>query len=234
MGAMVDRRAGRTFRSSSDVGNFRPCRDDYSGMRCEQCRELLSAGFDGEASEIELAAAHQHAESCSGCRAFAAGAARLHRGTRLAPAPAVPDLTATVLAAIGADERARRSAPVLGPLRLVLAVIAALEIAAAIPALLLGNDSGLSAHAARHAGSFTLAIGIGFLYLAWRPRRASGLLVVAGALAACLVLASVLDVATGHASALSEVQHAPEVVGLLTAWLLHRQISDEGTALKVA
>jgi predicted anti-sigma-YlaC factor YlaD len=142
----------------------------------------------------------------------------------------VPDLTPDIMTAIGAHERAERAASTLGPLRLVLALVAVLEIATALPALVLGDDSGLTAHAARHAGAFALAIGIGFLYAAWRPRRASGLLVVASALVASLVLASVLDVATGHASSLSEVQHAPEVVGLVTAWLLSRRAGLEPAA----
>jgi hypothetical protein len=47
-------------------------------------------------------------------------------------------------------------------------------------------------------------------------------LVVAGALVACRVLASILDVATGRAAALSEAQHIPELVGLLAVWLLQR------------
>lgn len=220
--------------SRRSFGNYLRRSNDSFHMTCKQCREMLSAALDGEASELEVAAARQHTDGCASCRAFAADAVRLHRRTRLAHAPAVPDLTPSILAAIGTDERARWGAARIRPLRLVLAVVAALEIAVALPALLLGTDSGLSAHAARHAGSFALAIGVGFLYLAWRPRQAGGLLVVAGALAGCLVLASVLDVATGHASALSEAQHAPEVVGLVTAWLLHRQAREEGSALAAA
>ncbi|HEY7136384.1 MAG TPA: hypothetical protein VIB48_15085 [Acidimicrobiia bacterium] len=195
-------------------------------MTCDECREVLSAELDGEAGEHELERASDHLGRCARCRGFAADAARLHRQGRLAPAPDVPDLTRDVLAAIGASERSERAA--LGPLRLVLALVALLEVFTALPALLLGDDSGLTAHAARHAGAFALAIGVGFLYAAWRPTRATGLLVVAAALVACLVLASVLDVATGHASSLSEVQHAPELVGLLAAWLLTRR-AEAGT-----
>jgi predicted anti-sigma-YlaC factor YlaD len=191
---------------------------------------VLSAELDGEASDLELEAASEHLTRCAACREFAASAARLHRQGRLAPAPEVPDLTPDILTAIGVSERAERAASPLGPLRLVLALVAVLEIATALPALVLGDDSGLTAHAARHAGAFALAIGIGFLYAAWRPRRTSGLLVIASALVASLVLASVLDVATGHASSLSEVQHAPEVVGLVTAWLLSRRAGTEPEA----
>jgi hypothetical protein len=40
------------------------------------------------------------------------------------------------------------------------------------------------------------------------------------ALVACLVGTSVLDVLDGRTGALTEVQHAVEVVGLAAAWLL--------------
>lgn len=193
---------------------------DYHHVTCNRCREIVSARLDGEAREDETAAADEHLRRCGACRAFTEGAEALHRRTRLAPAAPVPDLVAPILASIGADTMSRRVR--VNPLRVVLVVVAALEIGAAMPALLLGDDANLSAHAARHAGSFALALGVGFLWAAWRPRRAAGVLVVAAALVACLVLASILDVVTGRAAALSEVQHVPELVGLLAVWLLQR------------
>ncbi len=199
-------------------------------MTCNQCREIVSAGLDGEAGTDETAAAAEHLRRCAACRTFAERAGALHRHTRLASAPAVPDLGARILGAIG--EETTRHARRFDPLRVVLAVVAALEIGAALPALLLGDDAHLPAHAARHAGSFALALGVGFLWAAWRPRRAAGVLVVAAALVACGVLASILDVATGRAAALSEVQHVPELVGLLALWLLQRGPSlDERAGL---
>jgi predicted anti-sigma-YlaC factor YlaD len=190
-------------------------------MECKECREVLSAQLDGEAAAPELAAAEEHRRTCAACNEFAESSARLHRATRLGAAPEVPDLTGRILARIGPDARRREGAL---PLRLVLAAIAVLDIAAALPALLLGDDAGLSAHAARHAGSFALAIGVGFLYVAWRPRRAAGVLAVAAALMTSLVLASVLDVASGRTAVLSEAQHLPEVAGVVAMWLLHREV----------
>jgi predicted anti-sigma-YlaC factor YlaD len=192
-------------------------------MECNECREVLSAQLDGEAAAPELAAAEEHRRTCAACTAFAESSARLHRATRLGAAPEVPDLTGRILARIGADARRREGDRAL-PLRLVLAAIAVLDIAAALPALLLGDDAGLSAHAARHAGAFALAIGVGFLYVAWRPRRAAGVLAVAAALMTSLVLASVLDVASGRTAVLSEAQHLPEVAGVVAMWLLHREV----------
>ena len=61
------------------------------------------------------------------------------------------------------------------------------QIAVAIPALVFGSDAGLPVHAARHIGSFDVALGVGFLYAAWKPSRIPGLLPVVVALVACLV-----------------------------------------------
>ena len=92
----------------------------------------------------------------------------------------------------------------------------------AIPALILGNDAGLPIHAARHIGSFDVALGIGFLYAAWKPSRIPGLLPVVAALVVCLVGSSLLDVASGNTGAFGEVQHVLDFVGLAVVWLLSR------------
>ena len=142
----------------------------------------------------------------------------MHRDVRLARAPSVPDLTAPILASIGADSRPHATHE--RSLRVTLAIVAGVMIVAALPALVLGDDAGLPVHAARHVGSFDLALAVGFLFAAWRPSRIPGLLPVVTALVACLVGTSVLDVLDGRTGALTEVQHAVEVVGLAAAWLL--------------
>jgi predicted anti-sigma-YlaC factor YlaD len=57
---------------------------------------------------------------------------------------------------------------------------------------------------------------------AWRPERIAGLLPLATALVVCLVGSSIVNVTTGHASAVGELGHAVEVIGLLGLWLLAR------------
>ena len=76
--------------------------------------------------------------------------------------------------------------------------IALAQIAVAIPALVFGSDAGLPVHTARHIGSFDVALGVGFLYAAWKPSRIPGLLPVVAALVVCLVGSSLLDVAYGQ------------------------------------
>jgi predicted anti-sigma-YlaC factor YlaD len=190
-------------------------------MTCDQIREAVSARLDGEDPGVPPEEVDAHLAACAQCRAFADGAGALHRSLRLAPAPDVPDLTPGVLAAIGAESEPGRGGQVV-VLRCVLAALALVQIAVALPALF-GADGGLSVHSARHLGSFSLALAVGFLYAAWRPSRIAGLLPVAVALVACLIGTSVFDVADGRAAALAEASHVTEIAGLVAVWLLTHQ-----------
>jgi predicted anti-sigma-YlaC factor YlaD len=138
-------------------------------------------------------------------------------------APEVPDLTPQVLAAIDAEpEVAPRFSEHLDAWRVGLAIVALVQIALAVPALLFGSDAGLPVHTARHLGSFDAALGIGFLVVAWKPSRVPGLIPVIAALVACLVLSSVIDVASGRTAALGELSHLTELLGLALCVLIGR------------
>jgi predicted anti-sigma-YlaC factor YlaD len=187
-------------------------------MDCDTARTAISARLDGEELGVDPVDLDTHLERCTACRAFARPAESMHRDIRLARAPAVPDLTASILASIGSDRRPHPAHE--RALRITLAVVGLVMIVAAAPALVLGDDAGLSVHAARHVGSFDLALAVGFLFAAWRPSRVPGLLPVVTALVACLVGTSLLDVFDGRTGAITETQHAVEVVGLAAAWLL--------------
>jgi predicted anti-sigma-YlaC factor YlaD len=143
---------------------------------------------------------------------------------RVAPAPEIPDLTSGILAAIGAESN--RDDTHLA-LRWILAVIGLVQIAIAVPALVLGSDAGLPVHTARHLGSFDVALAVGFLYAAWRPSRIPGLLPVVVALVACLVGSSLLDILSGNTAALSEAHHVTDFAGLVVVWLLSRPSTRE-------
>jgi predicted anti-sigma-YlaC factor YlaD len=186
-------------------------------MDCDTAQSAISARLDGEDLGVDPVDLAGHLERCTACRAFARDAESMHREVRLARAPSVPDLTAPILASIGSDNSSVNHERAL---RVTLAIVAGVMIVAALPALLFGDDAGLPVHAARHIGSFDLAVAVGFLFAAWRPSRLPGLLPVVTALVACLVATSVLDVLDGSTAALTEVQHAVEVVGLAAAWLL--------------
>lgn len=187
-------------------------------MNCNTARTAVSARLDGEDLGVDPDALDDHLQCCPACRAFARDAADMHRDARMARAPAVPDLTAPILASIGAEARPHGGHE--RALRVTLAIVGFVQLVAAVPALVLGDDAGGSVHAARHIGSFDLALAVGFLFAAWRPARIPGLLPVVTVLVACLVGTSVLDLVDGHTGALSETQHVVEIVGLAAAWLL--------------
>jgi predicted anti-sigma-YlaC factor YlaD len=127
------------------------------------------------------------------------------------------------MTAIGEERAAARREPDANQaLRWILLAIAVAQIAVAIPALLFGADAGLPVHTARHIGSFDVALGVGFLYAAWKPSRIPGLLPVVAALVVCLVGSSLLDVAAGNTAAIGEAQHVLDFVGLAVVWLLSR------------
>lgn len=195
-----------------------------------QIHQAISARLDGEDPGLDEPTVYAHLAGCADCRAFAHDTEALHRRVRLAPAPAIPDLTPSILHAIGTEltaDAAADAAAQVEPdanlaLRWILVAIAVAQIAVAIPALVLGSDAGLPVHTARHIGSFDVALGVGFLYAAWKPSRIPGLLPVVAALVACLVGSSFLDVAAGSTRALGEAQHVLDFVGLVVVWLLSR------------
>lgn len=188
-------------------------------MECTHCREIVSAHLDGEDQPGEWAHAQRHLDACPVCRAFEVDATELHRAARLMPAEPVPDLTAAILAAT-ADAAPGPRDP-LRALRPMLVVVAAVQIAFAVPGLLFGEASGLPVHSARHLGSFSVALAVGFLLVALRPDRSlAGLLPVTAALVACLVGTALVDVVAGRAAVGDEFHHVTEVVGLAIMWLL--------------
>jgi predicted anti-sigma-YlaC factor YlaD len=194
-------------------------------MRCEDCREIVSAHVDGEDTRGESAAAGAHLAECSACRAFLVATEDLRRTTRVRVAEDVPDLTGRIVAATGVGGAGRgagaRHDPTR-PVRIVLLCTALLQIGLALPALLLGDDAHLPVHIARHLGSFDVALAVGFLWVAWRPARAlDGVFPVAVALVTCLVASSFLDVAAGRAAAGGELHHVTDLVGLAAMWLLN-------------
>jgi predicted anti-sigma-YlaC factor YlaD len=186
-------------------------------MDCTSIREAASAMLDGEPAGLAPGAIASHLESCTECRAFVADATALRAAvTRDRRRP--PDLSARILA------RARSDGAVHGPttsaLRFGLIAVAAAQLAMAVPGLLFGADEGAPIHIAHEVGAWDLALAVGFVFAAWRPLRAVGLLPFAAALSAGLLLTAVLDVVNGRAIALTETTHLLELVGTALLWSL--------------
>ncbi|GAA4905452.1 putative zinc finger protein [Actinomycetospora succinea] len=73
-------------------------------MDCATCREIVSAGLDGEAGLDEESAAAEHLEGCATCRTAADRAAGVTRRVRLSRAAEGPDVVDAVLARVFGDE----------------------------------------------------------------------------------------------------------------------------------
>jgi predicted anti-sigma-YlaC factor YlaD len=190
-------------------------------MDCERYRLAISARLDGEDPELAAATLDRHLSACPACRRWEGEATALTRAARLASADPIPDLTPAILSAIG-EERAARRAPQWDPasLRVALGCLAIVQLFLSAPSLV-GLGQG-PVHVAREVGSFDLALAVGFLFAAWRPVRAWGLVPLVAALVACLALTSVIDLAQGRAAALSEAVHLLDVLGLWLLWQLGR------------
>jgi len=199
-------------------------------MDCDDLREAISARLDGEDPGVDDGALDAHLTACGTCRAWADGAATLHRLVRVQAADPVPDLTDAILArATGAPDprpAAARPRPVSSA-RWALVAVALTQLVLAAPDLLLGGD-GSATHVARELGAFDVALAVGLVVAAWQPARAWGLLPVGAALALVLGFAAVADVLEGSATVLDESHHLLEVAGLALLWLVAREARAHG------
>jgi predicted anti-sigma-YlaC factor YlaD len=200
-------------------------------MECSKAREALSAVLDGEPAAEATAALSAHVRTCADCSRYLERARALDSLTGAVRTEG-PDLTAQVL------ERARAQRHRLDPwtssLRLGLVAVAIAQLGLALPGLIYGTDEGAPIHVAHEVGAWDLALAIGFVFAAWRPLRAVGLLPFAAALSAGLILTAVLDIAHGRAVALTETTHLLELVGTMLLYLLMAPRKRPAPLLRVA
>lgn len=194
--------------------------DDYRDMDCPTCREILSAHLDGEDAPGETSAADAHVAGCVACSAFAEGMAVVHRMVRVQPADRVPDLTDAILAAVHATPRRVRN--LFDARRIALVVVGLTLFLVTVPAVVHQGGPMTEHHLTRELAAFEVALAIGFIVVAWQPRRAMGLLPMVGALAAVLATIALMDVQQGMGTMFAELQHVVELAGIALVWLLAR------------
>lgn len=164
-------------------------------MGCDQYREALSAGLDGEPAGVGAAEAQDHLDRCTGCQAWYAAAARVTRLARLAPAEPVPDLATAVLAALPPEVVRPRRLPAAA--RTALVAVAFVQALLAWSGALTGRDPMVTGHVATEVGAWNLALAVAFLAAASRPRTAEALVAPVGAFVAVLAVAAVSDAVAG-------------------------------------
>jgi predicted anti-sigma-YlaC factor YlaD len=174
-------------------------------MNCREIREACSAVVDGEEPGLTRAVVEEHLRTCDPCRAFVMRAE-------------MPDLTPRIVIAAEDDRAMRRF--LSSPVRVALVGIAVAQLALAVPTLLFGTDEGAPVHVAHEVGAWDFALAIGFLFAAWRPLRAVGMLPFVAALSAGLVLTAVVDIANGKTPAVLELTHVLDLAGTVLLWML--------------
>ena len=187
---------------------------------CSRFREAISADLDGEDPGVSAPLLARHLRSCAQCRDFQARAATLNRATRLRPAEAVPDLTPRILAGIE-DARASVRRRAVIPARVALALVGVAQIVLTAPQLL-GAQDALEApsHIAHELGSFGVALGIGFVSVAWRPLKAAGLTALSTVVALGIAVTAGADLVRGVTTISHELDHVPEIAGFVLVWIL--------------
>jgi predicted anti-sigma-YlaC factor YlaD len=196
-------------------------------MRCEQCREALSARLDDEDIPAERAEAEAHLAGCSQCRAWLDSAARVNRLVRLRVAGEPPTLDEKVVAAAPGPGRARLAAAlravlgVLGGLQLLLGLA---EVSGSTPGLhnhVLAVATGAT-HLSNESAAWNVAVGAGFLWIALHRRRSAGLIPVLSAFVGFLALLSVNDYLTARVDPTRLLSHILLVAGYLITLALTR------------
>jgi copper transport protein len=199
-------------------------------MRCEEAHEAISARLDGE--PVDDVALDGHLDQCPRCPNWLSAAHSVTRRARLLPAPAVPDLTERIVAAVHADrQRPTRSSQALVQFGLV--VVAAVQMGMALVMLLGGHDHEAPLHVAHEMGSFNLALALAYLVTGLQPFRAGGLLPFAGIAATLLAGTAGIDLAARRTSPTEEVPHLLAVVGFFLLWkLLDKSHPNSATGLR--
>jgi predicted anti-sigma-YlaC factor YlaD len=201
-------------------------------MDCDKVREAISAQIDGEETGLGAPrwpsdALAAHLAGCAACAQWQGRAHAVTRRVRLGGSFLDHDLTAAVLAAAAAPDRARprlRLAQRGGLIALALA-----QLAIAVPMLLLGHDHDAGVHAAHELGSFNLALAIAFAVGAIRPALSAGLAWPCGIAAAGLVTTAIIDLIGGQAIGADEAQHLVALAGAaLLVW--QSRLGDVGSA----
>ncbi len=154
-------------------------------VRCEQCREALSARLDGEDEPAGRAAVDAHLDRCPDCRRFADDAAMVTRLTRMSVVEPSHGGDQRRLPCRGGDLGARSRSPPPGRwaaarargagIRPVRPGHGADQRVFARAAIMSAGDPVSSAHLRHESAAWNVALGAGFGWIAVRRSRPAGL-----------------------------------------------------------
>lgn len=200
-------------------------------MRCSTFREALSARLDGEDTGMPADLLDRHVAGCIDCRSWLEAATALAGAVERTSRDHVP-LAPAVLASLVADE-GPATRPATGRWRILLACLGVAQLVIASWGPLL-DARHPEVHLAHELTAWDVGLAIGFFVAALRPARAWGMLPLAAVMVACLVGASLIDLAAGHALLGREAVHLLEVAGLGGVWMLARQVRPPALVVRAA
>ncbi|WP_433373064.1 zf-HC2 domain-containing protein [Actinoplanes sp. CA-142083] len=200
-------------------------------MGCERWREMLSAQLDGEDDPAGRPLVDEHLAGCADCREWLDAAAKVNRLTRTAVGVA-PDLSASILAAMPpVMAPKKRRFPVAAALYVALAGVGAVQLILGLTQVG-GGFAGSHVHAAgldatpghlwHESAAWNVAVGAGYLFIALRRSRPSGLVPMLTAFVGMLLLLSVNDLTGDRVDSTRLVSHGFVILGYLLVVALSR------------
>lgn len=197
-------------------------------MRCADCRTALSAWLDGEDLPGEADAVEAHVAGCRECAAYRDRAARVNRLARTQTAESGPDLVPVVLEAATPVRRRRRLRA--GPVRVAVGAVGIGQCALAISEISLtgGGHGGVeligasAAHLSHESSAWSVALAVGFLWVAVGTSRPAGLVPLIGGFVGVLTVLSLVDVADGRVEPARLLTHLLVVIGFALLVVLQR------------
>jgi predicted anti-sigma-YlaC factor YlaD len=202
-------------------------------MGCERWREMLSAQLDGEDDPAGRSLVDEHLAGCAGCREWLDQAAVVNRLTRMGVGPA-PDLSASILAAAATTSEpasVRKKFPLAAALYIGLAAVGTVQLILGLDQIG-GGVAGVHVHAAgvdatpghlwHESAAWNVAVGAGYLFIALRRTRPSGLVPMLTAFVGMLLLLSVNDLTGDRVDATRLISHGFVIVGYLLVVALSR------------
>jgi len=202
---------------------------------------MLSAQLDGEDDPAGRPLVDEHLAGCAGCREWLDRAAMVNRLTRTGPVAPIPDLSAAIVAAlhgsqaVPAGDGGSRWSGWLTRARLCAALYVALAAVGAVQLVLgltqVGGGAaghvhtGLDAtpgHLWHESAAWNVAVGAGYLFIALRRNRPTGLVPMLTAFVGMLLLLSVNDLTAGRVDGTRLVSHGFVILGYLLVVTLSR------------
>ena len=207
-------------------------------MACERWREMLSAQLDGEDDPADRPGVEEHLAGCAGCREWLDGAATVNRLTRTGVAVPAPDLSQAILAALP-DRPARRPrrptrAQLATALFVALAAVGAVQLILGLAQVgggatgdhVHGGVDATPGHLWHESAAWNVAVGAGYLFIALRRNRPSGLVPMLTAFVGMLLLLSVNDLTADRVDGTRLVSHGFVILGYLLVVALSRVTGD--------